>query len=203
MATRRKPKQARSQALVDSIVEATLLLLSQQSAERPSVRAIAKRAGVGIGSIYDYFKTREGIMEAVLARLTKDNFTELRTVLESHASVEDALFAVMDRLFELYLGKPELTRTAIRTIVAVGGSHAIVAERDRFVQLVVDRVAREMSEPREELTRRTLALVDMMVGIVLADVHRAPNAARRQAAIDVIRRSVERELSLLTRRAEF
>ena len=202
MVTRRKPTQARSQALVDSIVEATLLLLSRESAERPSVRAIAKRAGVGIGSIYDYFKTRDGIMEAVLARLTEDNFAELRDVLESHARVEDALFAVMDRLFALYLESPELTRTAVRTIVAIGGSQAIVAERDRFVQLVVDRLASEKREPREVLVHRAFALVDMMVGIVLGDVHRKPNAARTQAALEAMRRSVEHELSLLTPRAD-
>ena len=198
MARRRQPKQERSQALVDSIVEATLLLLSRENAERPSVRAIAKRAGVGIGSIYDYFTTREGIMEAVLARLTEDNFEDLKAVLDSYASVDESLLAVMDRLFEIYLDRPVLTRTAIRTIVTIGGSQAIIAERDRFVELVADRLANVKSEPREELVHRTLALVDMMVGIVMADVHRDPDSARTQAALQTMRRITERELASLT-----
>lgn len=197
---RRKPKQDRSQALVDSIVEATLLLLSRESAERPSVRAIAKRAGVGIGSIYDYFTTRDGIMEAVLTRLTKDNFEDLKSILESHDSVDEALYAVMERMFSIYLDRPELTRTAIRTIVIIGGSQAIIAERDRFVQLVVDRLVLEMSEPREELLHRTLALVDMMVGIVMADIYREPNAERTRAAVDAMKRGVTHELGRLTPR---
>ena len=199
---RRQPKQERSQALVDSIVEATLLLLSHEDAERPSVRAIAKRAGVGIGSIYDYFTTRDGIMEAVLARLTEDNFEDLRAVLDSCASVEESLLAVMDRLFEIYLDRPVLTRTAIRTIVTIGGTHAIVAERDRFVELVADRLADVTSEPREELLHRTTALADMMVGIVMAEVHRDPDSARTKAALRTMRRIVNREIASLTPRAD-
>jgi AcrR family transcriptional regulator len=39
-----------------------------------AVRRVAERAGVGIGSLYDYFTSRENLFGELVVRLTDDNF---------------------------------------------------------------------------------------------------------------------------------
>ncbi|MEY4429658.1 MAG: hypothetical protein RLZZ182_2347 [Pseudomonadota bacterium] len=55
---RRKPRQHRSRATADAITEAFLQLLVEQGYDKVSIRQIVHRAGVGIGSFYEYFDSK-------------------------------------------------------------------------------------------------------------------------------------------------
>lgn len=68
----RKPKQERSKATVDAIVKAAALCVSENGFEGTSMRKIADRAGVGVGSIYEYFENKEMIYEAMYQQTVKD-----------------------------------------------------------------------------------------------------------------------------------
>jgi AcrR family transcriptional regulator len=59
---RRTPSQSRAQFTVDAIVEAAQLLLAEQGPQALNTRRIAERAGVSIGSLYQYFPNRESII---------------------------------------------------------------------------------------------------------------------------------------------
>jgi AcrR family transcriptional regulator len=65
---RRQPLQARSQRRRESILEAAEQLLVQRGAEATTTAAIAKRAGVPIGSVYSYFPSREAILVELASR---------------------------------------------------------------------------------------------------------------------------------------
>ena len=57
--------QRRSQAVVDSILEA-VSLLCEAGEGTPTVQAIADRAGVSVGSLYQYFSTKESVLNALI-----------------------------------------------------------------------------------------------------------------------------------------
>lgn len=63
--TRRNPKQARAQATVDAILAATFQLLEAEGESRLTTNRIAERAGVSIGTLYQYFKDRDAILTAM------------------------------------------------------------------------------------------------------------------------------------------
>ena len=200
---RRRPKQDRSKAIVKSVVQATVQLL-QAGDERPSIRDIAKRAGVGVGSVYDYFEGREGVLFAIVEHLTKKNFDDLDAVLDEdpEAPAFDALAKVLDRVLDLYLSDPALTRVALRAIIGFNTSRAIVAERDRFAARVAERVGREIELPLDDLYRRTLAIVDMLMGVAMSEIYREPDPKRRAALRDALRRALWNELELARREAQ-
>lgn len=52
----------------DMILDAMQRLMNQNSAQSISVSDVAKEAGIGKGSIYYYFKSKEEILEAVIER---------------------------------------------------------------------------------------------------------------------------------------
>lgn len=70
--SRKTPVQSRSSATVEAILEATIQVLTTAGAERLTTTLIAARAGVSVGTLYQYFPNKQSVLHAVLEKhLTK------------------------------------------------------------------------------------------------------------------------------------
>lgn len=67
---RKQPKQRRALATVGIILDAAAHILETQGFEGYTTNAIAERAGISIGSCYQYFPGKEAIATALIARET-------------------------------------------------------------------------------------------------------------------------------------
>ncbi len=65
---RRAPIQQRSVATVEAILEATTQILAREGVGALSTNAIAARAGISVGSLYQYFADKEAVLTALLER---------------------------------------------------------------------------------------------------------------------------------------
>ena len=65
---RRRPHQARAQFTYDSILQAAVQILERSGADALNTNAVAERAGVSIGTLYQYFPDKESILLAVARR---------------------------------------------------------------------------------------------------------------------------------------
>ncbi|MEZ4384681.1 MAG: TetR/AcrR family transcriptional regulator [Nannocystaceae bacterium] len=74
---RRAPSQARSRATVEAILTATAQILSREGPDAATTKAIAARAGVSIGSLYQYF----GGLDEIIDTLARRHVDEMRAVL--------------------------------------------------------------------------------------------------------------------------
>ena len=63
---RKSPVQARSTASVDAILEATIQVLLQVGKERLTTTKVALRAGVSVGTLYQYFPNKRALLKAAL-----------------------------------------------------------------------------------------------------------------------------------------
>jgi AcrR family transcriptional regulator len=63
---RKSPVQARSAASVSSILEATIQVLLQVGKERLTTTRVAQRAGVSVGTLYQYFPNKSALLQAAL-----------------------------------------------------------------------------------------------------------------------------------------
>jgi len=68
IAPRKSPRQARSAATVTAILDAAARVLGNVGYERASVNLIAEKAGVSVGSLYQYFPSKESLALAVMKR---------------------------------------------------------------------------------------------------------------------------------------
>ncbi|NBD19737.1 TetR family transcriptional regulator [Aquabacterium fontiphilum] len=68
----RIPRQQRAKSTVDSIVEAGFISLSRHGLAGTTTKHIADIAGVSVGSLYEYFRNKEAIYEAMQARFVRD-----------------------------------------------------------------------------------------------------------------------------------
>lgn len=85
ISSRKQPRQARSNELVRAILQAAVQVLAEEGAPRFTTARVAEKAGVSIGSLYQYFPNKA----AILFRLQSDEWRQttdlLRDILEDRS----------------------------------------------------------------------------------------------------------------------
>jgi AcrR family transcriptional regulator len=97
ISSRKRPKQARSTDLVAAILEAAAQVLAKEGASRFTTARVAERAGVSVGSIYQYFPNKA----AILFRLQSDEWRSTSDLLR--VILEDVQRPPLERLRDLVL----------------------------------------------------------------------------------------------------
>lgn len=77
ISSRKSPRQARSNELVNAILQAAVQVLAQEGAQRFTTARVAERAGVSVGSLYQYFPNKA----AILFRLQSDEWRQTSNLL--------------------------------------------------------------------------------------------------------------------------
>src|SRR5262252_2003984 len=80
-APRKRPRQERSQATVEAILTATARILVKEGFDRASTNRIAEQAGVSVGSLYQYFPSKEALVAAVMERHNRSLMQVVREAL--------------------------------------------------------------------------------------------------------------------------
>lgn len=92
VSSRKQPQQARSTELVAAILQAAVQVLAQEGATRFTTARVAERAGVSVGSVYQYFPNKA----AILFRLQSDEWAQ--TTEMPRSILEDAGTPPLERL---------------------------------------------------------------------------------------------------------
>lgn len=79
ISSRKKPQQARSSQLVAALLQAAVQVLEKEGAHRFTTARVAEKAGVSIGSVYQYFPNKASI----LFRLQSDEWRQTSELLQS------------------------------------------------------------------------------------------------------------------------
>ena len=77
ISSRKQPQQARSSELVAAILDAAVQVLTKEGAQRFTTARVAERAGVSVGSLYQYFPNKASI----LFRLQSDEWRQTTAML--------------------------------------------------------------------------------------------------------------------------
>jgi len=119
--TRKKPRQARAQATVDAILQASAHILVAQGFEGFNTNAVAERAGVSVGSLYQYFPNKEAIVaEMVRAKRTRLlNGLQAAEVAHRDSDLREALAALVAATIAHQKGWPQLSQALDRAAALV------------------------------------------------------------------------------------
>lgn len=98
---RKTPVQARSAATVDAILEATIQVLLALGKENLTTTAVAHRAGVSVGTLYQYFPNKRALLQASLKRHMEDVGQSITQACEQHRNA--SLIQMADALIQSYL----------------------------------------------------------------------------------------------------
>jgi AcrR family transcriptional regulator len=135
---RKRPRQARSRATVDSVLEATARVLVKHGFDGLTTNLVAETAGVSIGSLYQYFPNKAALVGALIEkhveRLTELCLAELTRV--ARLPVGEAIRSVIEVMIRAHADQPELHRVLTEQVPRVGRM-AKLAEIEMLVQRVV------------------------------------------------------------------
>ncbi|MCK1391070.1 TetR/AcrR family transcriptional regulator [Bradyrhizobium sp. 1] len=119
---RKNALQARSRATVDALVEATARILVREGFEKTSTNRIADIAGVSVGSLYQYFPSKEALVAAVIDRHNEEIMGLVRTALTEVADlpIDKAVRKLVTVAIEAHRINPKLHRVLAEQIPRTG-----------------------------------------------------------------------------------
>lgn len=191
ISSRKQPQQVRSSELVAAILDAAVQVLAKEGAQRFTTARVAERAGVSVGSLYQYFPNKAAILFrlqsdewrrtsellcGILADRTKPPPARLRALVQAfiRSECEEAAIRVaLNDAAPLYRDAPEAqdARAAGEEIIAVfmrealpKAANATRALAGELIKTTLSEIGKRFSEvPRKdaEIVRHADGLADM------------------------------------------
>lgn len=135
---RKEPKQERSKDTVDAVFEAMLDLVAKKDLSDPTVQTIADRAGVSVGSVYQYFPSKGALVSALLRYHLKQRMKELDDSLESARGLagEAAAIKLVEGLVFEKRAKSKLELAMVRYFARAGDVAALTEMDEHMITSV-------------------------------------------------------------------
>jgi AcrR family transcriptional regulator len=147
---KRAPRQSRSRIVVEAILVAALERVETTGDEDSvTLQDVAQRAGVAIGSLYDYFRDRESILATLTAKATEENRLAFERLLERtrSMSVTESVEAIIDHALATYVPSRKMARMYMRVAHAAGLMPLVAASMESF-RVTLAAALRERSDLR-------------------------------------------------------
>jgi AcrR family transcriptional regulator len=179
ISSRKQPKQARATDLVAAILDAAVQVLAKEGARRFTTARVAERAGVSVGSLYQYFPNKA----AILFRLQSDEWRQTGNLLRD--LLEDASRPPFERLRALVHAfvRSECDEAAVR--VALGDAAPLYrdAPEAREAKALGDRAMQGfLREALPNVADEARALAGDLVSKTLGEVGKNFSETPRSAA---------------------
>jgi AcrR family transcriptional regulator len=135
---RKTASQDRSRLTVDSLVEATARILVKEGYDRASTNKIAALAGVSIGSLYQYFPSKEALVAAVIDRHAREMSEVVRNALLKVAArpLELAVHEFVSIAIDAHRVNPKLHRVLTEQVPRTGRLENVDAVERNALALV-------------------------------------------------------------------
>lgn len=105
---RRRPLQARSTALVQAILDASADIVQAEGLARLTTNRVAERAGVSIGSLYQYFPNRAAILAKLAIRAEGALRARVEALLAEAVDLRGGFASLIAAAFDHYLAAAQL-----------------------------------------------------------------------------------------------
>jgi AcrR family transcriptional regulator len=119
---RRKPLQERSQQKVALILEATMRLLDRGDLESLTTNAIAEKAGVSIGTLYQYFDGKQSVVDMLIDREIGGLSERVFSIVQQSPgqSVGDRIRMIVAAVADTYGGRRRVHRLLLAHALSQG-----------------------------------------------------------------------------------
>ena len=178
---RKAASQDRSRATVDALLSATARVLVRDGYDRASTNRIAEAAGVSVGSLYQYYPSKEALVAAVIDRHIGDMMALVRQASVTFAPLPlpDATRAIVRVMIEAHALEPKLHRVLVEQIPRVGSLERI----ERLDEEACALVRLWLEAHQDEIT---VADLDLAAFVVVTTVEALTHAAvlRRPAVLE-------------------
>lgn len=136
--TRRTPRQSRSEATVEAILEATFQLLEQGGVEALTTNHIAERAGVSVGTLYQYFEGKQAILAALAQRQAAAARDRIARIVIDGPRIS-AVRLIVRTLATAFEGAPATRRALLDAFADQAGDAAVMRHHRLFFDAIAGK----------------------------------------------------------------
>ncbi len=186
---RKQPRQARSKQTVDAILQAAAELFADLGYAQTTTNKIADRAGVSIGSLYQYFSNKDSLLASLLAQHRKEvNGVVDRGVaaLRHHATtLEVCIGQILLELVAIHEANPALTKalSASNLRESPTAHRALSHEREAETRIVCTILASRPDVREGDYAVMAAVLGQTMEQLTRWLVHDAPAELDREVLV--------------------
>lgn len=143
--SRKTPRQPRSKASVDFILEAAAQVLEAVGEAGFNTNAVAARAGVSIGTLYRYFPDKAAILRGLALRETQAHRDAVMTILAEGAADMAPDRAMIRAFIWGFSGRDRARRIAVAALLADADHGELAAKFDAVEHNMRDAEGRPLS----------------------------------------------------------
>ena len=124
---RKTPVQARSAATVEAISEATIQVLLSHGADRLTTTRVAERAGVSVGTLYQYFPNKRSLLFATM----EDHMNRVAVAVESacedayHKPLAEMIKQVVEAYVNVKMDRADISVALYKVAPDLGGTELV------------------------------------------------------------------------------
>lgn len=146
---RKRPRQARSSVTVDAIFEAVIQVLLTQGFAGLTTTRVAERAGVSVGTLYQYFPNKRSLVAAVIERHLAQVVQAMEAACEAvQGQALDAMATTVCHAFvDVKMARPEVSRALYQPMAELQGQALLLAVMPRAQAMLARTLASASDGP--------------------------------------------------------
>lgn len=147
-------RQKQKEEIRKVILQNALLLFEERGFQRTTIRLVAERAGIGVGTIFNHYPDKSSLLVAALIDELDRKQEEAFKTMPNKGSVRDILLHIARTFYLYYAKRPELSRTLLKEMQFISGKwgEALNIQAFEFFDRIGDilRVAQQKGEIRKD-----------------------------------------------------
>lgn len=160
---RRQPTQSRSCETVEALFEASAQVFEEEGFLGATTNRIAERAGISIGTLYQYYPSKEALAVALLMRHLETGqrlIEELgRELAQRPRNLRDTLQLLVDSMLQLHSDRPRLQHLLLEEAPRTPQIEAKMQRLDENAVIAVSKLLPRFDTVRRPLDRTTVYMV--------------------------------------------
>jgi AcrR family transcriptional regulator len=180
---RKTPLQARSTATVEAISEATIQVLLRHGAQRLTTTRVAERAGVSVGTLYQYYPNKQSLLFAVLEHHLNNVMARVEAACENacHKPLAEMIRDMVEAFVDAKMERADISVALYRVAADVGGPTLIkrISQRSRKAVEAMLLTAPDAKSPPDKFVIDTMlaAMAGAMRSLLEGDA--SPGTVRK------------------------
>ena len=176
---RKTPLQARAEVTVEAICEATIQVLLSHGVERLTTTRVADRAGVSVGTLYQYYPNKRSLLYAVM----EEHLDRVATAVESACEracrkpLAEMIKQVVEVFVDAKMDRADISVALYKVAPDIGGSELVkkMGQRMRKAVEAMLQTAADREPPADSFTIDTMLAA--MSGVMRSLLEARPSPA--------------------------
>lgn len=165
---RKRPRQARSTVTVEAVFEATIQVLLAEGVHRLTTTRVAERAGVSVGTMYQYFPHKQALLYALNERYLDRLAERMEAVCLTHhgATTTAMIEAIVTAYWDAKTERSDVTRVLYSSAVELDNEALINAFASRMDRATMAMLATTPNARYVDLDLVNSTLLSVIFGTV-------------------------------------